>query len=53
MRRFKGSVKTDVYGSDCDFKFEVEDTATEEEIEQEARETALNYVDFYYEEVEE
>lgn len=51
MRKFKGSISTNAVGSECEFDFEVEDDATEEEIEEEARETAFNWVNWEYEEI--
>lgn len=51
MREFKGVIRTDKIGSECEFEFEVEDSATPEEIEQEAREAAFNYVEWSYNEV--
>ncbi|AUZ62058.1 hypothetical protein PRJ_5500 (plasmid) [Pseudomonas sp. XWY-1] len=51
MRTFKGSIKTDVQGSDVEFEFEVEDNATQAEIESEAKQAAFEHVDWIYEEV--
>lgn len=51
MRYFKGGVSTNLVGSDCSFEFEVEDDATEEEIEEIAREAAFDYIDWWYDEV--
>ena len=34
MREFEGVIRTDVVGSERTFNFEVEDDATEEEIEE-------------------
>lgn len=50
MRKFKGVIRTDKQGSECEFEFEVEDNATQEEIDKEGRESAFNYVQWYYEE---
>ncbi|WP_225013700.1 hypothetical protein [Pseudomonas aeruginosa] len=50
MRKFKGTIQTDAQGSETQFEFEVEDDATPEEIDEEAREAAFNYVQWYYEE---
>ncbi len=50
MRRFIGIVKTDAYGSDCEFAFEVEDNATDKEIEEAGKQAAFDYVDWYYNE---
>lgn len=51
MRKFKGRIMTNIIGSEVDFEFEVDDDATEEEIEEEAKEAAFNYIDWGYEEV--
>lgn len=51
MRKFIGKIQTDTVGSECDFEFEVEDDATPEQIEVEAREAAFNHVDWSYSEV--
>lgn len=51
MRTFKGFIKTDVQGSDVEFEFEVEDNATQAEIESEAKQAAFEHVDWNYEEV--
>lgn len=53
MRLFRGEITTDVVGASCEFEFEVEDDATEQEIEETAKETAFNLVDWWYEEVKE
>lgn len=50
-RKFTGRIGTDKLGSDCEFEFEVDDDATEKEIEAAAREAALEYVEWNYEEV--
>ncbi|BFO07186.1 hypothetical protein KNHN1_55640 (plasmid) [Pseudomonas guariconensis] len=51
MRTFKGSIKTDVQGSDVEFEFEVEDNATQTEIEYEAKQAAFEHVEWNFEEV--
>ena len=51
MRKFKGYISTGTLGGTRKFDFEVEDGATEEEIREEAWESAQNYIDFGYEEV--
>lgn len=51
MRKFKGEINTNKVGSQCEFEFEVEDDATEEEIEEEARQSAFEYVDWYFDEI--
>lgn len=53
MRKFQGVIKTNIVGSGCSFEFEVEDDATEKEIEEAAREQAFENIDWYYEEVKE
>ncbi|WP_169126103.1 DUF7167 family protein [Aromatoleum evansii] len=50
MRTFKGVIRTDIDGSDCEFEFEVADDATEEEIEVEARDAAFNHIEWSYKE---
>ena len=50
-RKFKGHIQTDIVGSTCKFEFEVEDDATEEQIEEIAREHAFDRVNWGYEEV--
>ena len=52
MRIFKGIIRTDKVQSECEFCFEVEDDANEEEIEKEAKDSAFNHVEWWYEEVE-
>ena len=51
MRKFKGSICTNAVGSECEFEFEVRDDATEEQIEEEAREAAFNWVNWEYDEI--
>jgi hypothetical protein len=51
MRQFKGTIKTDVQGSEVEFDFEVEDDATQEQIEEEAKQAAFEYVHWHFEEV--
>jgi len=50
MRKFVGSIRTNVVGSNCNFEFEVEDNATEEEIEEEGKQAAFENIDWYYNE---
>ena len=52
MIRFKGKIKTDVVGSECEFEFEVEAGATDEDIEKIAKDMAFDCVDWWYDEVE-
>lgn len=51
MRQFKGTIKTDVQGSEVEFDFEVEDDATQAQIEEEAKQAAFEYVQWQFEEV--
>lgn len=51
MKRFEGIITTDVIGSECEFEFEVDDDATEDEIEREAKNAAFNYIEWWYKEV--
>ena len=51
MRKFKGYISTGTLGGTRKFDFEVEDDATEEEIQDVAWEDAQNYIEFGYEEV--
>jgi len=53
MRKFKGSIGTGMQGSRREFEFEVGDDATEDEIEETARELAYNFVDWGFVEVDE
>lgn len=52
MRKFRVVVETGYPGCNLVGSFEVEDNATEEEIEQEAREVKECLTEWYYEEVE-
>ncbi|MBC3871494.1 hypothetical protein [Undibacterium oligocarboniphilum] len=51
VRKFVGHIKTDIEGSTCEFEFEVSATASEEEIDKEAREAAFNHVEWSYRQV--
>ncbi|NWD57148.1 hypothetical protein HX878_20670 [Pseudomonas veronii] len=51
MRAFTGSIKTDVQGSEVEFEFEVEDDATQEQIDDEAKQAAFDCVQWHYNEV--
>lgn len=53
MRKFKVIVETGYAACNLVGSFEVEDNATEEEIEQEAREVKNSLTEWYYEEVKE
>jgi hypothetical protein len=48
MRTFSGTIKTDVQGSDTHFEFEVDDNATPEQIEEEAKQAAFDCVEWYF-----
>jgi len=48
MRKFKGVIRTNKVGSDCQFEFEVDDDATEGEIEEVARECAFELIDWHF-----
>lgn len=50
-RKFKGYIQTDKVGSTCEFEFEVADDATEEQIEEVAREHAFDRVNWSFDEV--
>lgn len=51
MKQYRGSIKTDKIGSECEFVFEAEDDATPEEIEAEARDAAFERIEWHFEEV--
>ena len=51
MRTFKGSIGTNKVGSQCEFEFEMDDDATEEEIEEVAQECAFEKIDWHFTEV--
>lgn len=51
MRTFKGIIKTDVQGSEMEFEFEVDDNATQAQIDEEARQAAFEFVQWHYDEV--
>lgn len=53
MRKIKGVIMTDVVGSEVEFELEVEDDATEEEIDKLAWKEAANWMEWYWEEAEE
>lgn len=52
MRRIEGYVKTRIYGSTCYFDLEVEDDATEKEIEDEVMEAMWDEIEVGWEEKE-
>ncbi|MHC8403504.1 hypothetical protein ACYZTX_29795 [Pseudomonas sp. MDT1-17] len=51
MRTFTGTIKTDVQGSEVEFEFEVEDDATQEQIDEEAKQAAFDCVQWSFDEV--
>lgn len=48
MKTIKGYVKTCKVGSDCEFEIEVEDDATAEEIEELARDSMFENIEWGY-----
>jgi hypothetical protein len=48
MKKVTGWIATNKIGSECEFEFEVEDDATDEEIEREARDSAFDLIDWSY-----
>lgn len=50
MRTFKGSISTNKFGSECEFEFETEDDATDDQIEELAREVAFEKIEWSYKE---
>lgn len=52
MKCFNGYVETNKIGSRCKFYFEVEDDASEEEIESSAREAMFEQVNWNFEEIQ-
>lgn len=53
MKKYHGYVGTRKIGSDCHFEFEVEDNATEKEIQEIAIECMWDELEFNYEEIKE
>ena len=51
VRKFKGTIGTDNVGSECEFEFEIEDYATNKDIENAAKEVAFEYIYWNYDEV--
>ena len=49
MRHYRGTVATDQQSSDVEFEFSAEDDATQEEIAAEARDWALQHVEWSFE----
>jgi hypothetical protein len=52
MNKYIAFVKTYMQGSVCEEEFEMPDNATEEEIEEAAREAAFNNVDWWWEKID-
>lgn len=48
MRKVTGCVCTNKNGSDCHFEFHVDDDATEKEIEELARESMFDLIDWHF-----
>jgi hypothetical protein len=48
MKQYKGTIRTNKTGSDCEFEFEVEDGASMEEIEIAAQQAAFEMVEWHY-----
>lgn len=51
MRKFKGHISMSLVGCRLPFEFEVDDETTDEEVEQIAREVALELIDWNFDEV--
>ena len=52
MKKYKGRVSTNRVGSEVTFEFEIEDNATEKQIEEIALECMWDCIEMTYEEVE-
>lgn len=50
MRFYTGTIQTDVQGSAVEFEFEVADDATDEQIEEEAKQAAFDHIQWSYQE---
>ena len=53
MRKIAVYLNANIAGYDLEVEFEVEDDATDDEIEKEAFQQVMNFVDWYWEEVKE
>ncbi len=51
MRKIIAHLNADIAGYDLEVEFEVEDDMTDDEIEKEAFQQVMNFVDWYWEEV--
>lgn len=51
MRYFIGSIATNKVNSRCEFEFEMEDDASEKEIEEAAKDCAFDLIDWGFSEV--
>jgi hypothetical protein len=49
VRKVTGFVRTNACGSECHFEFDVQDSATVDEIEEEAKAAAFDMVEWSYE----
>ena len=52
MRKIVAHLNADIAGHDLEVEFEVEDDATEDEIDKEAFQQVMNFANWYWEEVE-
>lgn len=48
MKKIKGYIATKKVGSACNFELEVDDSATEKEIEEMAQDAAFNNIEWSY-----
>lgn len=48
MKTVQGYIQTNKIGSECQFEFDVEDDATEEEIEEMAKDAAFQHIEWSY-----
>lgn len=48
MKKYIGFIETNRVGSKCEFEFEADELATEEELEELAKESAFNLVNWNY-----
>lgn len=49
MKKYRGCIRTDRQGSDCEFEFDMPDDATEDEVYETAKECAFDFIDWWYE----
>ena len=50
MKKYIGYIKTKIHGSDCLFEFYADESATEEELEELAKEAAFENINWYFKE---